>query len=201
MATVIPCGEVGRQKALFDGASVIHFKGFACGLDFDSETVVSVVQSTISILSEADIVVWDGDAPRIGSFAHVLTHLDGDSPKLVAFKFKDGVSGLLKSFDGPLLSKITVCEVDPTPYGKKAWTQLGIHALNVTRADRVLSFGGGEIVLNEFDSMQGLRPVVFHLVDVPRLRNGKIQHSALHAKAAAYPELIRVVDLTGKDHP
>jgi hypothetical protein len=119
-------------------------------------------QSTaVHFLGKFQFVVWDGDTLGADSFTRILPTVAEHYPKVqfMAYRADQGsnVNDLIASFSKhPLfLKRLTIYKVGANLAGNERYTELGGLAFESTRADAVLTFGGGKTLEAEYKAAGG----------------------------------------------
>jgi len=171
-----------------DPNATAHVKGFASGLaDLTEIELSGVVDIVANLLHKHCIqkIVWDGDDYGSDSFTCVLPKLQERMPDLKFMAFlsqcdKDKRWGNDKGFDGSWKSRLSknlnVVLVDDDIASGDRYDQLGILALQATRAKMVIAIGGGDILRQEYEGSDG---VPFVLLNAFRHAKGVMEPSSI----------------------
>jgi hypothetical protein len=213
------CKPASSTDISFHPDNTIHVKGFASGLGHST-----FPEELIQHILRFNHIVFDGDDLKMDSFTKYIAclapRLDTQRQKLIAFKLEASHDELYASWQRPvkvdMSDPFTVRIEDASkeeteqlrqevtihyflvPGEPGAFLELGVHALQATSAKQVVTFGGGECVIQEFES--GPTGVEWILYDIAREKGGRIEE----------PSLRRLVRPTGgsdgleiyqRDHP
>jgi hypothetical protein len=179
--------------------NTLHVKGFGRGIERNH----AIPEETLQFLLQHSFFVFDGDDLASDSFtkfvACVIPFLQ-TRQRIIAFKYRNGLDRFRKSwqrkitfkFEGEFPSllefvttpsvgmearKVDIFVVPIDPIDSRDFVFLGREALRVTRAKKILSFGGGEIVFNEY--LAAPADIHWFLYDISRNCDGKREEPAL----------------------
>eukprot|EP01084_Bolivina_argentea_P259362 437613_1 len=163
---------------------VIHFKGFAKGIDFQDNTIRKLqshcIQTLFNLLKNGGTLCWDGDAYKENSFTFIVPllfkelfkpeNLEKNIKKnpitnnnkkwlFLGFKKEKEKHKFINSWSNML--KISACNQQLSIHFEckpltqiRHYTELGTKAINLTKSKIVISFGGGPTVKNEYNTLQ-----------------------------------------------
>mmetsp|Transcript_10047 Transcript_10047/g.25596 ORF Transcript_10047/g.25596 Transcript_10047/m.25596 type:complete len:232 (-) Transcript_10047:178-873(-) len=130
---------------------IIHYKGFALRMDFENLHTRLLTQSCMDHMgrSGCTVLAWDGDSYSEESFTWLIPQIaQATGVKLVAFLLDIHKERFQRSW-GHMGLDVTIYLV-PSTAGKSDYTYLGLTAIRTTGANCVLSLGGGQVVMEEF---------------------------------------------------
>ncbi|CAE7354046.1 unnamed protein product, partial [Symbiodinium pilosum] len=166
-----------------------------------------LVQLLLQFIGPSGVLAWDGDQFSQDSFTRVLDKaLSTSSVAGVAFywasleqDFRRSWQQRAERFRGGLH---LVLLDDPPGHilgSDDSWVWLGTDALRITRAEHVLTLGGGGVVAEEAAVCrrdEELKRVRWHVVKVPRFGDETLSygtlHDRLHSEKWSNMELISV---------
>lgn len=138
----------GDQGAEGWARPVVHLKGFTKGLDFNDPRTSALAAQLVLLAATARTVVWDGDSYDEQSFTQLLPRIAQGGAQVVAYlrecdkeRFQRRWAAASATMNGTI--KVVLCD------SNLSWEDLGIHALQLTRAKTVLCLGGGRVVAGE----------------------------------------------------
>lgn len=128
---------------------IIHYKGFAARVNFADEDTQKCKRDVLQYFKAEcpDTVVWDGDSYQEDSFTAMIPDIyDKIHPRLVMF-LRDTPEEKKRALEtwSPTGLPI-VCYL----LNVQNWRQLGREALQATQSKKVLCFGGGEVLEQEY---------------------------------------------------
>mmetsp|Transcript_4442 Transcript_4442/g.9296 ORF Transcript_4442/g.9296 Transcript_4442/m.9296 type:complete len:244 (+) Transcript_4442:1-732(+) len=130
---------------------ILHYKGFALRMDFQNPHTWQLAQSCMNHMKESGCatLAWDGDSYSEESFTWLIPQIvEATGVKLIAFLLDIHQERFQKSW-GHMGMDVTIYLV-PSDGGKSDFTYLGLTAIRTTGANCVLSLGGGQVVMQEF---------------------------------------------------
>jgi hypothetical protein len=188
-----------EELSFLQPENALHVKGFGRGIEKNH----AIPEETLQFILQHSFFVFDGDDLESDSFTKFVACLIPflqSHQRIIAFKYRNGMNRFRKSwqrtirfrFEGRIPSLLEFVTIPPVgvetrkvdifvvpidPIDSRDFVFLGREALRVTRAKKILSFGGGEVVFNEY--LAAPADIHWFLYDISRTSDGKRDEPAL----------------------